>query len=242
MGPARRTTATSMGPVVWCNSPRRPSSPATPGPPATRWCLRAFPPPEGRHDGTGLPLGTPVVAPARRHRLEPAGRDDGELRFAEGTVTPMLPSEYFARNCWLGVSQPRGRTQRSEHSCPPTASCGATTIPTTRVPTRSPGRPSDRSSTVSPRRDGDGSILACRRRSLRLHLEALAPYADHTARRWPSCPNRSPTCRQTRIKPSASPRPAERAVTAPGAGSPRRCQRASCPNRRPGTHAERQIA
>ena len=32
----------------------------------------------------------------------------GELRFAEGTVTTMLPSEYFARNCWLGVSQPRG--------------------------------------------------------------------------------------------------------------------------------------
>ena len=31
----------------------------------------------------------------------------GELRFAEGTVTTMLPSEYFARNCWLGVSQPR---------------------------------------------------------------------------------------------------------------------------------------
>jgi predicted TIM-barrel fold metal-dependent hydrolase len=35
------------------------------------------------------------------------GGTTGELRFAEGTVTPMLPSEYFARNCWIGASQPR---------------------------------------------------------------------------------------------------------------------------------------
>jgi predicted TIM-barrel fold metal-dependent hydrolase len=30
----------------------------------------------------------------------------GELRFPETVRLPMLPSEYFARNCWLGVSQP----------------------------------------------------------------------------------------------------------------------------------------
>ena len=30
----------------------------------------------------------------------------GELRFGENLRLPMLPSEYFARNCWLGVSQP----------------------------------------------------------------------------------------------------------------------------------------
>lgn len=35
------------------------------------------------------------------------GGTTGELRFKPGTVTPLLPSEYFARNCWLGVSQPR---------------------------------------------------------------------------------------------------------------------------------------
>jgi predicted TIM-barrel fold metal-dependent hydrolase len=31
----------------------------------------------------------------------------GELRFTEGTIPPLLPSEYFARNCWIGASQPR---------------------------------------------------------------------------------------------------------------------------------------
>jgi hypothetical protein len=31
----------------------------------------------------------------------------GELRFNSDIFLPMLPSEYFARNCWVGVSQPR---------------------------------------------------------------------------------------------------------------------------------------
>lgn len=30
----------------------------------------------------------------------------GELRYSEDVRLKMLPSEYFARNCWLGVSQP----------------------------------------------------------------------------------------------------------------------------------------
>jgi predicted TIM-barrel fold metal-dependent hydrolase len=51
-------------------------------------------------------------APGLLHRLDDIVRNlksqaTGELRFAEGTVTPLLPSEYFGRNCWLGVSQPR---------------------------------------------------------------------------------------------------------------------------------------
>jgi predicted TIM-barrel fold metal-dependent hydrolase len=33
----------------------------------------------------------------------------GELRFSADIITPMLPSEYFARNCWVGVSQPKVR-------------------------------------------------------------------------------------------------------------------------------------
>lgn len=35
-----------------------------------------------------------------------AGRT-GELRLSEDVVLPMLPSEYFARNVWIGSSQPR---------------------------------------------------------------------------------------------------------------------------------------
>jgi predicted TIM-barrel fold metal-dependent hydrolase len=31
----------------------------------------------------------------------------GELRFSGDLILPMLPSEYFARNCWIGVSQPK---------------------------------------------------------------------------------------------------------------------------------------
>ena len=42
----------------------------------------------------------------------------GELRFAEGTVTTLLPSEYFARNCWLGVSQPRGADAEARAQLP----------------------------------------------------------------------------------------------------------------------------
>jgi predicted TIM-barrel fold metal-dependent hydrolase len=34
-------------------------------------------------------------------------RNTGELRFSDEVILPMLPSEYFARNCWLGVSQPK---------------------------------------------------------------------------------------------------------------------------------------
>jgi len=30
----------------------------------------------------------------------------GELRFDVDNILPMLPSEYFARNCWLGASFP----------------------------------------------------------------------------------------------------------------------------------------
>jgi predicted TIM-barrel fold metal-dependent hydrolase len=31
----------------------------------------------------------------------------GELRFSPDLILPLLPSEYFARNCWVGVSQPK---------------------------------------------------------------------------------------------------------------------------------------
>jgi predicted TIM-barrel fold metal-dependent hydrolase len=31
----------------------------------------------------------------------------GELRYSDDQILPMLPSEYFARNCWMGVSQPK---------------------------------------------------------------------------------------------------------------------------------------
>lgn len=34
-------------------------------------------------------------------------RSTGELRISDEVILPMLPSEYFARNCWLGVSQPK---------------------------------------------------------------------------------------------------------------------------------------
>ena len=34
-------------------------------------------------------------------------RKTGELRFSDDVLLPMLPSEYFARNCWIGVSQPK---------------------------------------------------------------------------------------------------------------------------------------
>jgi predicted TIM-barrel fold metal-dependent hydrolase len=34
-------------------------------------------------------------------------RRTGELRFSEDVLLPLQPSEYFARNCWLGVSQPK---------------------------------------------------------------------------------------------------------------------------------------
>jgi predicted TIM-barrel fold metal-dependent hydrolase len=34
-------------------------------------------------------------------------RRTGELRFGDEVLLPLLPSEYFARNCWLGVSQPK---------------------------------------------------------------------------------------------------------------------------------------
>lgn len=51
-------------------------------------------------------------APGLLRRLDDIVRNlqsgtTGELRFTQGTVTPLLPSEYFGRNCWLGVSQPR---------------------------------------------------------------------------------------------------------------------------------------
>ena len=39
-------------------------------------------------------------------RMLSSGRT-GELRFSSDLILPMLPSEYFARNCWVGVSQPR---------------------------------------------------------------------------------------------------------------------------------------
>jgi predicted TIM-barrel fold metal-dependent hydrolase len=42
----------------------------------------------------------------------------GELRFSDDMILPMLPSEYFARNCWLGVSQPRPADVEARHSMP----------------------------------------------------------------------------------------------------------------------------
>jgi predicted TIM-barrel fold metal-dependent hydrolase len=35
------------------------------------------------------------------------GGQTGELRYSSDVFLPMLPSEYFARNCWIGVSQPK---------------------------------------------------------------------------------------------------------------------------------------
>ena len=47
-----------------------------------------------------------------------AGRT-GEMRLPEELNLPMLPSEYFARNCWVGASQPRPADLAAGQTLPP---------------------------------------------------------------------------------------------------------------------------
>jgi predicted TIM-barrel fold metal-dependent hydrolase len=42
----------------------------------------------------------------------------GELRFSNDVILPMLPSEYFARNCWIGVSQPKVADAQTRSALP----------------------------------------------------------------------------------------------------------------------------
>ena len=39
----------------------------------------------------------------------------GELRYSEEHILPKSASEYFAQNCWVGVSQPGPRRRRGPH-------------------------------------------------------------------------------------------------------------------------------
>jgi hypothetical protein len=46
-------------------------------------------------------------------------RTTGELRFKDGTMPTQLPSESFARNCWIAASQPRVSDADAGRSLPP---------------------------------------------------------------------------------------------------------------------------
>ena len=104
----------------------------------------------------------------------------GELALRRpSTVPPLSATEYFARNCWMGVSQPglvghRGASTTSA----PTGSCGAATTRTTRAPDRSRASTCARSCRAFPR-TRSGSILAGNAAALYdFDLAALAPLAE----------------------------------------------------------------
>ena len=70
-------------------------------------CVRTLPRPQVRDDRDGLLMAAWLARSARRLHVKVNDSGAiGELRFPESVRLPMLPSEYFARNCWLGVSQP----------------------------------------------------------------------------------------------------------------------------------------
>ena len=64
----------------------------------------------------------------------------GELRYDPDDVPPLSPSEYFARNCWVGVSFPSPAEAMTRHVIGAAASCGAATTPTTNRRSRTHAR------------------------------------------------------------------------------------------------------
>ena len=64
----------------------------------------------------------------------------GELKYDSDRVLPLKPSEYFKRNCWVGVSFPSPGEAADGKPSAWIGSCGAATTPTTNRLIRTPGK------------------------------------------------------------------------------------------------------
>ena len=152
----------------------------------------------------------------------------------------MTPSEYFARNVWVGASFLRASESAVRHEVGSTGSCGARTTPTPRGPSPTAcwrcGPPSETS--TRPRRG------ACSRttspRVYGFDLEALRPVGDRigptvaeVATPWPSTTTR-PTRPATPSTATRSCAPGDRAARGPRPGAGHRTGRPDGPAAQPG--------